>query len=151
MRVREERRHELTWSQRGRIGAGESRSLDKISHERLFVGVEFLRPAFFQHDYAVADLLRIRAVLAQSQGHGSSLKAPVSSLVGAINQKTGLLAFYRQEERRRCVDAFGFTTTRIIAAGFNVIDPEVKAGLVGLATEEVQILLAHKVFSSIQR
>ena len=62
-----------------------------------------------------------------------------------------MLKFYRQEERRGRIDAFDFAASQVSTARFDVIDPEVESGFVGLAAQEVEIVLADEVLGGIQR
>src|SRR6185503_10834497 len=81
----------------------------------------------------------------------SAVEVAISSFIRAINQESRLLEFYRQEEGSGGVDAFHFATLLVGTARFDVVYPEVESGFVGFAAEEIEILLAHKVRSCIQR
>ena len=64
--------------------------------------------------------------------------------VGQVNQRTGLLKLDREEESGARVDALDLDTLRVGATRSNAAGPEVEAGSIGLATQEIEIVLTDK-------
>src|SRR5207237_6644055 len=115
---------------------------------------------------AVADRLRVGLELVEFDRHRRVRHVSVSRRVSSIDQVASLLELDRKEERRRGIDASGFATSiRALwvrrhpcllrstleacvpsSARLDVVDPEVQSGFIGLAIQEIEILLPDKIF-----
>src|ERR1044072_4469582 len=61
-----------------------------------------------------------------------------------IRFQSGLPKFDRKEKRSADINALGLNTSCIRAAGRNFVDPEIKAGSVRFAVQEVEAVLANE-------
>src|SRR5262245_24275439 len=75
----------------------------------------------------------------------------ISNLVEALNEITGLLKFDGEEERRRHIDTPYFVALNVVAAGSNLVSPEVPAALIRLSIQKVVIVLPHQIPNIVDR
>src|SRR5437879_11633840 len=92
----------------------------------------------------MTNLLRIRQKLIELDQHRGIRQIAVSRFVYAIDEITGLLEFNREEVSCGDVDTLHFYALMIAATGGDLVRPEFPAALIGIAVEEVQILLTNE-------
>ena len=137
----------------------------------MLIVLQLWLPARLIYHYAVANRLRVGLELVESDRHRRVQQISVSCRVRSIDEVPSLLELNRKEESRRGVDAFRFATgIRALwvrrhlcllrstlkacvpsAACLDVIDPEIQSCFIRFAIQEVQVLLADKVFGPVQR
>jgi len=76
--------------------------------------------------------------------------ARLAGAIQSINQPAGFPELYRQEVSRAHTDRSPFNAASVSAAVEYLIAPEVEAGFIRFTTEEVEIVLPHKVLRGIQ-
>ena len=73
------------------------------------------------------------------------------SSVSEIGGEAGILEFDRKEERRRDMDALDLDALLVGAAGGDLVNPEGEPARVGLAIQEVEVMLANEERSFVDR
>src|SRR5262249_8692717 len=114
------------------------------------VRCQLLLPTGGEHHDALRNLLHVRKKLCTRQRHSRGYARWAERRgVGFVDEITGLLEFDGKEECRRDVDALHLSALNICAADVNVVGPKSKARGVGLAVEEVAIVLADIEVSTV--
>src|SRR5438128_8859110 len=99
----------------------------------------------------MTNLLRIRQKLIEPDRHGRAGQIAVSHFVHAVDQISSLLKFDGEEVSRRVVDALDFNALRISSAGSDLIRPESETVGIGIAVQEVSIMLSDEELGAVNR
>src|ERR1044072_6821965 len=118
----------------------ESQAEHKIQREVLLVGFQLCLGARLPDHHALPHLLRVGDELVVPDWHRNAGRV-VRHLVHSVDEVASFLKLNRQEKRGRHVDAPNLDALRVGAAGSYLIIPEVEAGRIRLAVEEVEIVL----------
>src|SRR5581483_9547542 len=112
--------------QRRGIARQQSGPLHEGLSKRRLVDVELNPPLADTNDHSVADLLRVRQEIGESDGHRNGRRIDVTEafLVRSLDEIAGVLEFNRQEEGRRSIDASHFATLSVRSARVDVVLPE---------------------------
>ena len=95
--------------------------------------------------------MRVRRKFSEPQRHRSIRQIAIRSFVHAIDFESSLLKLNRQEVSRARVDALHFPAPIVRAACRDLVRPEVESRFIGLAIQEVEIVLPHKERIRIER
>ena len=124
----------------------ESWPIDEGFDERFLVRCQLRLPTFLADQDTQPHGARVRHELGAKSGTN-----PVARAVESINQSTGLLELDREEVSRRDVLASALDAVSVVATLEYLIAPEVEAGFVRFTTEEIEVVLPHEIFRSVQR
>src|SRR6266498_3053302 len=117
----------------------ERRAIHEGSHERFLVRLQFRLPAILAHYHTQSHGTSVRHELGELRTH------PVACPIESINQSTCFLELYRKEVSCRNILSAAPEAVCVPATLEYLIAPEVEAGFIRFATEEIEIVLAHEI------
>src|SRR5205814_427033 len=126
-------------------------ALDEGEGVGVLVCVELRLPVALADDYAAPYLLRFGEELLEGDGHGSAGQVAERGLVDAVDEEARVLKLDGEEEGRARVNPLDVAAVRVRAARLDVVRPELEARGVGLAREEVAVVLRDEELRVVNR
>ena len=122
----------------------ELRPVDEAVNKRFRVRCQQSFPAVDTHSHPVPNRPCVR------QEVGKVWTSPVSSAVESIHQSAGPLELNREEVGSRNVLASALDAALVSATSDYLIAPEVEAGFIRFAIQEIKVVLTDKVLRRIE-
>jgi hypothetical protein len=132
------------------------RALNEVERVGLLIRLEQSLPVALPDDHAVADDPCVSEEVVQAvNGYRARdvqrERVAVSGLIGAIDEVARFLKFNREKESGTDVDTLDLAAPGVCAARLDLVRPEGEARRIGLAVQEVMVVLADEPRGHVNR